>query len=173
MYKLNIFDTTDLNKRQCDLGRPDRWYPYCFGVGRLHITIRTFNWDVHFNPSISLFSLALWEKPQWVRLKHNTKYSLPKHTPPPHYKLLDHFQGKMEVNFDSGVRYWPIVITDFRSSFFLVQAAFMRHLCVWRKWSWPLFSPTFSSFFLSTSSAFHPLRGNSLGWDFVSPYILA
>ena len=44
-----------------------------------------------------------------------------------------------------------------------------------RKQSWPLFSHTFSSssFFLSTPSTFHPLRGNSRAWKFVSPNILA
>ena len=50
-----------------------------------------------------------------------------------------------------------------------------RRLACATKQSWQLFSPTFFCFcfFGFTPSAFHPLRGNSRGWKFVSPNILA
>ena len=51
-----------------------------------------------------------------------------------------------------------------------------RRACVRHKRSWPLFSHTFFFFFLSfflssTPSTFHPIRGISRAWKFVSPNI--
>ena len=61
---------------------------------------------------------------------------------------------------------------------FWSRRACVRHTWWRTKRSWPLFSPTFFFFFLflflsSPPSTFHPLRGISRAWKFVSPNILA
>ena len=62
---------------------------------------------------------------------------------------------------------------------FWSRRACVRHTWWRTKRSWPLFSPPFFFFFFffllfsSPPSTFHPLRGISRAWKFVSPNILA
>ena len=65
--------------------------------------------------------------------------------------------------FGPGVMRAPLVVPDGSEAGKLFWS---RHLACTtsgggRKRSWPLFYPTFFSYFLSTPSAFHPLRGYS------------